>query len=101
MQVKKFVGAALLAAGLLSAGCGGTEMEPEELSSVEPSELTSREDEATVWCTNKAWKVNFYAEPELINVIGYYQCQCYQPQIRSGATSNYTKLIYERYCSLE
>lgn len=107
MQVRTIIGGFLLASGLLSVGCGGTEVEMEELSNVEsqvsreaPSDATSREAQ-TVWCSNKSWRVDFYAEPELINRVGWLKCDCYRPQTSSGTTSNYTKLAYEFYCSLE
>ncbi len=95
MHVKAMIGALLLAAGLSSAGCGVIEDDTDE-----PSESTV-EDETTVWCSNKAWRVDFYAEPELINVVGWIKCSCYQPQTRSGTTSQYTNLAYEFTCSLD
>jgi hypothetical protein len=47
------------------------------------------------------WRVNFYAEPELINQVGYYQCPCYGLQVRSGSVSSYQSLAYEFTCSLD
>jgi hypothetical protein len=108
MQVRTIVGGLLLASGLLSVGCGGTEMEMEESSNVEsqvsseePSGDATREAQTTVWCTDKSWRVDFYAEPELINRVGWIKCACYSAQTRSGTTTNYTKLAYEFYCSLD
>lgn len=66
--------------------------------SAEQSELDAL---ATVWCTDKSWRVDFYAEPELINVVGYLKCQCFRPQTSSGIVTDYFKLAYERTCSLE
>jgi hypothetical protein len=54
-----------------------------------------------VWCSDKGWKVNFYAEPALINLVGFLSCSCYQPQFRSGTTSSYASLAYEYSCSLD
>lgn len=94
----KLISGVVLAAGLLSAGCGGTEA---DMTMEDPSNLMSREDEAVVWCTNKSWRVDFYAEPELINVVGYLQCQCYRQQVQVGQVTNYNKLAYEFVCSRE
>lgn len=54
-----------------------------------------------MWCSDKSWRVDFYAEPELINVVGYLKCQCYQPQTSGGIVTDYMKLAYERTCSLD
>jgi hypothetical protein len=97
VQVKPIISAVLLAAGALSAGCGGTEADMEAQSN-----LQSREDEQTVWCTNKAWEVRFYSDPALTLHVGTIRCACYQAQFRSGDTSTpYYKLMYERTCSFE
>lgn len=69
-----------------------------DLDSAEQSELDAL---ATVWCTDKSWRVDFYAEPELINVVGYLKCQCFRPQTSSGIVTDYFKLAYERTCSLD
>lgn len=64
----------------------------------EPAELLAPN---TVWCSDKSWRVDFYAEPELINVVGYLKCQCYQPQTSGGTVTDYMNLAYERTCSLD
>jgi hypothetical protein len=51
-----------------------------------------------VWCTNKSWRVDFYAEPEHINLVGWFECQCFQPQARVGSTSSHSVLAYEFTC---
>jgi hypothetical protein len=84
----------LLAVGLVSAGCAVDE----ELSS--PSESTT-DSEVVVWCSDKSWLVNFYAEPALINVVGSLRCTCFQPQVSLGIQTNYVKLISQRTCSLQ
>jgi hypothetical protein len=69
-----------------------------ESVSSEQSELV--QPDAIVWCSDKSWRVNFYAEPELINVVGFLQCQCFQPQTRGGTVTNYMNLAYEFTCDL-
>lgn len=98
MQAKKLIGGVLLAVGLLAAGCGGAEADMDAVE--DASNLESRED-AVIWCSDKNWRVNFYAEPELINVVGYIQCRCWQPRIDSGIVTNYQKLVSEFTCSIE
>lgn len=95
MKVKYLVGGLMLAATLFSVGCGVDEEMSSPMESVE-------ESEATVWCTNKSWLINFYAEPEMINIVGWMRCQCYQPQTRGGdTTGNNIRLAFERTCSLD
>jgi hypothetical protein len=60
--------------------------------------VTAAGTDSHVWCTNKSWRVNFYSEPELINVVGWIECRCYQRQGHSGQTTQYLKLIYEWTC---
>jgi hypothetical protein len=96
MKVQFFAGALLLAATVFSVGCG---VEEEATSPMDPMESID-ESAATVWCTNKAWRVDFFAEPAQINRVGWIQCQCYQPQTRSGVVSQYQSLAYEFTCDL-
>ena len=93
--MKIVIGSMLLVAGLCSAGCGIVDDAQDG-----PSESTAT-DESIVWCTNKAWRVDFYAEPAHTNLVGWLKCDCYQPQTRSGTTSNYTNLAYEFNCDLQ
>ncbi|MFP2924782.1 hypothetical protein ACLESO_06110 [Pyxidicoccus sp. 3LG] len=97
MQAGKLVSGVMLAAGLLATGCGGTEA---DMGMEEESNLSSRED-AVVWCSDKSWRVNFYAEPELINVVGTMQCRCWQPRVDTGIVTQYQKLLSEFTCSIE
>jgi hypothetical protein len=77
-----------------------SELEPlDESASAEQSELAA--PNAVVWCSNKSWRVNFYAEPELINVVGFLRCDCYQAQSRGGTVTSYQDLAYEFTCSLD
>lgn len=94
-MMTKLTAAMFLAMGLMT-GCAVDE-EP-TVSGPEDQDVSSVEQDATVWCTDKAWRVDFYAEPALINKVGYLQCTCYQPQTRGGITTNYTKLAYQRTC---
>jgi hypothetical protein len=70
-----------------------------ESVSSEQSELAH--PDAIVWCSDKSWRVDFYAEPELINVVGFLQCQCFRPQSRGGTVTNYMNLAYEFTCELD
>ena len=97
MQAKKLISGVMLAAGLLAAGCGGTEA---DMAMEEEANLSTRED-AVIWCSDKNWRVNFYAEPELITLVGYIQCRCWQPRIDSGTVTQYQKLVSEFTCSIE
>jgi hypothetical protein len=102
MQGKKVATGLLFAIALFAAGCAVDEVtqgppSPEEFQS--PSESTS-ESEIIVWCSNKSWRVDFYAEPAHINLVGWLRCDCYRPQTRSGTTSNYTNLAYDFTCDL-
>jgi hypothetical protein len=96
MQMRTIGGAWLVVAALCSAGCGLTDEIKDEPA--EPTESTT-ESETTVWCSHKAWRVDFYSEPELVNVVGWLKCNCWQPQTRAGTTTNYLKLAYEIDCS--
>jgi hypothetical protein len=91
MRVNCLAGAMVLAATLFSAGCGMDEDVSSPMESVE-------ESEAVVWCSNKSWRVNFYAEPERITLVGWLACQCYRPQTSGGTYSDYTSLVFERVC---
>ena len=96
MQIKSIVGALLLTSRLCSFGCGVTDAGKDEVS-----ESSTTQADTIVWCSDKDWQVNFYSEPELLNVVGFYRCSCWQPEIRSGLISNYTSLVYEFTCSLD
>jgi hypothetical protein len=93
MQTRMVVGAALLA-GLCLAGCAVTGD-----SGSEPS-LSTVDQADTVWCSDKSWRVNFYSEPELINVVGTLRCVCFQPQVQTGIYTQNNKLITEITCDL-
>lgn len=97
MKVANLAGALLCAATLFSVGCGVEE----EVSSPEDPAFSVEEQEATVWCTNKSWRVDFFNEPEMITRVGWLQCQCYQPQTRGGTVGTYQRLAYEFTCSLD
>lgn len=51
-----------------------------------------------VQCSNKSWRVNFYSEPEMVNVVGTLSCVCFQPQLQTGVTTLYAQLAFERVC---
>jgi hypothetical protein len=92
MQLKRFVGSTLLAAGLL-AGCGGIEAGGEE-----PSHLESRED-ALPFCHNMEYERLYYAEPEKLTVVGGWTCICYVSNPgRWGATTPYFTTFNEVFC---
>ncbi|NMO23234.1 hypothetical protein HPC49_49095 [Pyxidicoccus fallax] len=92
MQVKRFIGSVLLSAGLL-AGCGGIEADVEEQSSLE-----SRKDELPS-CNNMAFERVFYSEPEKINVVGGWLCECgWSNPGRWGALTGYFTDFNESYC---
>jgi hypothetical protein len=93
MNARSILCAVSIAAGSLY-GCGVDD----ELAS--PLESTV-ESEATVWCTDKSWLVESYAEPAQINLTGWLRCDCYRPQTRSGTMVGNFKLVYDFTCSLE
>jgi hypothetical protein len=97
-MMMKLTAVVFLVTGLM-AGCAvddePTVSDPDEL------DLSTIESDVTVWCTDKAWRVDFYAEPALINKVGYLQCDCWQPQKRGGTVTNYTNLAYKITCDLD
>lgn len=102
MKVANLAGALLCATMLFTVGCGVDEMTDEVVSSPEDPAFSIEEQAATVWCTNKSWRVDFFNEPEMITRVGWLQCQCYQPQTRGGTVPGaYQRLAYEFTCSLD
>ncbi|MCY1023292.1 hypothetical protein [Pyxidicoccus sp. MSG2] len=69
MQAKRFIGSALVLAGLV-AGCGGAGADMQEESTLE-----SRED-ALPTCGGRSYARIFYSEPEMINEVGRWYCEC-------------------------
>jgi hypothetical protein len=98
-MMMKLTAAVFLVTSLM-AGCA-VDDEPTVSGPDDELDLSTVESDVTVWCTDKAWRVDFYAEPALINKVGYLQCNCWQPQRRGGTVSNYTNLAYEFTCSLD
>jgi hypothetical protein len=92
MRATSFFIGVLMIVGLLSLGAGASPTDAAE---------SPADEAAVVWCSNKSWLVNFYAEPELINVVGWLRCQCFRQQTGAGQQTNYAALISERVCSLD
>lgn len=82
----------LLATGLLMAGCGGTEPTQEE------SSLNTRKDELPD-CYNQEYERVFYSEPEMINEVGWWWCNCPDSLAwTSGEITAYSTYTYRNYC---
>ncbi|WNG51132.1 hypothetical protein F0U60_48650 [Archangium minus] len=89
----KCIGGVLLMVGLLSAGCGGTEVDVGA-----QSDLATRED-ALPSCQNEDYELVFYSEPELINEVGRWVCICGWDRINTyGRTSAYSDYRYINEC---
>ena len=82
MKARNFVASALLAAGMLMAGCGGAGVEASE-----PADLTSRED-ALPDCTGQDYEYTYYSDPAKLNVVGGRGCSC-GAWFRWGTTTAY------------
>lgn len=92
MQTKRFLGSALLLAGLLS-GCGGAEADMQEASNLE-----SRED-ALPACGGRQYERIFYSEPEKINEVGWWYCDCGSSSAYvAGRTTAYSSYTYNSAC---
>ncbi|NOK16516.1 hypothetical protein [Corallococcus carmarthensis] len=84
--------AGLMATGLL-AGCGGTEVQPDEQQT-----LATRED-ALPACGGKAFSRFYYSEPEMINEVGGWECDCSSSSAYVwGRTTAYHQDIGVTYC---
>ncbi|NMO15149.1 hypothetical protein HPC49_05830 [Pyxidicoccus fallax] len=72
----------VLAVGMLT-GCGpGVE-------DSDASELGAQEQEVT-WCNASSYTIEYYAEPELINLVGTEVCSCFSPKFRTGVRTAYS-----------
>jgi hypothetical protein len=96
MQARAIIGALMFAATTGLAGCA-----VDSDSAADEPNVSTAEDEIIVWCSDKSWLVNFYAEPEHINLVGTLRCTCFRPQTSTGTTSNFPTLVFERTCSLD
>jgi hypothetical protein len=95
MRSSSFVTAILIIAVASATGCAVSD-EP-EASTV--SSFLLGGVPTGVQCTNQAWRVDFYAEAGLVTRLGSLQCSCFQPQLVAGViTSNFTTLVYNRFC---
>ncbi len=70
MQARTHLGSALLAAGLLLAGCGGGAPVDEEQDA-----LVSREDEAPN-CEGLSYETNYYSDATYTTLVGSRGCDC-------------------------
>lgn len=87
----KFIGG-LLVTGLLAVGCGGTEPAQEE------STLNTRQDELPA-CGGMSYERVFYKEPEMINEVGWWYCDCGSSSAYIfGKTTAYSQYTYQNYC---
>jgi hypothetical protein len=92
MQAKRFIGSALVLAGLVS-GCGGAGADMQEESTLE-----SRED-ALPACGGRQYERIFYSEPEMINEVGWWYCECSSSSAYIyGRTTAYSAYTYNNYC---
>jgi hypothetical protein len=69
LKNKAIIGA-LLAVGLLAAGCGGVDVPVEEQSN-----LGTRKDELPA-CNGEAFERVFYSDAALTNEVGWWYCYC-------------------------
>ena len=92
---------AVFLAVLGSAGCATTEITGEADPAGESAAESTAQSEVVVWCTDKSWQVNFYAEAAHINLVGTLRCDCFRPQTSTGVTSNFPLLVREFTCSLD
>ncbi len=93
MQVRNIILGGLLAAGLLSAGCGGPELTMEA-----PDSLESRED-ALPYCGNQSYWIDYYADPGFTTWVGYQSCSCYETAWIGGRRTQYAVTDYLSYCA--
>ena len=82
MQARHVIGSALLVAGMLMAGCGGTEMEQ-----VEQDNLATSED-AIKDCTGQNYEFIYYSDATKTTVVGERSCDC-SIWVRWGTTTAY------------
>ncbi len=93
MQMKTVMGGVLLAAGLLSAGCGGTPVD-----ATEQSPLSTRED-ALPACNGEAFYYDYYKDAALTQYAGSGWCDCGDSTMwLSGSMTRYKDVIYESAC---
>ncbi|QSQ23378.1 hypothetical protein JY651_51335 [Pyxidicoccus parkwayensis] len=85
MKARHFIGSALLMAGMLMVGCGGTEG-----TQVEEDHLATSEDPIPD-CTNVYSMTTYYSDAAKTNVVGERGCDC-GAWIRWGSTSGYYDL---------
>ncbi|WP_163997436.1 hypothetical protein [Pyxidicoccus caerfyrddinensis] len=72
MKTNIMIVGAMLCAGLVSAGCGGPEVDAEVSTE---AELESRED-ALPDCGGREYEITYYAEPEHLTYVGNIVCTC-------------------------
>ncbi|HZI11190.1 MAG TPA: hypothetical protein VE153_12440 [Myxococcus sp.] len=88
MQARSLVGSALLAAGMLLAGCGGAAPVAEE-----PQEQLVSQEEALPDCTGKNYENEYYSDASYTTLIGSRGCSC-GAYFSWGRTSTY-RLYYD------
>ncbi|MDC0709366.1 hypothetical protein POL68_12910 [Stigmatella sp. ncwal1] len=95
MQAKAVIGSVVLAVGLLSAGCGG-----QELDAAEQSNLATRED-ALPACGGKAFFYDYYKDAALTQYSGSGWCNCGDSTMwLSGRMTQYKEVLSESYCAV-
>jgi hypothetical protein len=96
MKTNIVIVGALLCTGLLSAGCGGPELDAEAAPG---AELESRED-ALPDCGVREYEITYYAEPELLTYVGNIVCTCNSSGSQVfGSRSPYFVRWNGAYCS--
>ncbi|PTL83051.1 hypothetical protein [Vitiosangium sp. GDMCC 1.1324] len=71
MRAKRITGALLLAAGLLSSGCGGTAVETDAQGG-----KASREDAIWLCDGSMGYRIDYYDDAALTQWAGMYDCTC-------------------------
>jgi len=87
MQAGKFVSGALLAVGLMMAGCGGPAVED-----TEAQDLTSREDAAPN-CNGVYYEHTYYSDATYTTIVGTRECDC-SNWVIWGRTSAFRQSYY-------
>lgn len=83
MQARNFIGSALLVAGMVLAGCGGTQAEP-----TEQDHLSTSED-ALPNCTGQNYEITYYSDASKTTEVGVRGCDC-SNYYRWGVTSAFS-----------
>ncbi|WP_342375259.1 hypothetical protein NVS55_28690 [Myxococcus stipitatus] len=91
MQAGRFIGGALLAAGLMFTGCGGAPTDD-----VAEQDMASRED-AERNCGEQSYELEYYSDATYTKLVGTRGCDC-GIWARWGVTSAYM-LSYSYTCS--